>query len=260
MSNSGAQTSAPDSLLPVTRPDRASGLLGRALAQVSSGVRATSGQVQPWGAHWDRHNERTLRDLDGSRGPWWAALGDSCAQGIGATDPRRGWAALVMEDIERPWFNLSVSGATTAELLAVQIPVLHRLIACHGTPESVMVAIGANDLFRSPNMVRFARTFHRIGDELPDTRVLVALTPHASVSLLGLSADRTIRAVARDQDHTVVDINRYYRAPYRGMVATDRFHPNDVGYQAWARAFLDVIRRDRDGLDDLDDDDALTPR
>ena len=250
-----------DSPLPIPRPDRASGPLGRALARVSTGVRTTSDQVQPWGAYWDDHNEVTLGGLRAAPGPWWVTLGDSCAQGIGAGSPERGWAGQVMDAIDRPWFNLSVSGATTSDLLAVQLPALQGLIGLLGVPETIAVAIGANDLFRSPNIARFSRAFREIGEALPETRVLLALPPHAPISLLGIAADRTVRIVAADHGYEVVDINRYYRAPYRGLVAADRFHPNESGYQAWSRAFADALTPADDPLDRREPPEArITPR
>lgn len=250
-----------DSPLPVPRPDRASGPLGRALARVSSGVRTTSDQVQPWGAYWDDHNEVTLQALRSAPAPWWVTLGDSCAQGIGAGSPDLGWAGQVMDEIDRHWFNLSVSGATTTDLLAVQVPALAGLIGLLGVPETIAVAIGANDLFRSPNIARFSRAFRQIGEALPETRVLLALPPHAPISLLGIAADRTVRTVANDHGYEVVDINRYYRAPYRGMTAADRFHPNETGYQAWSRAFAEALTPRAGNSDDtLAPEGPVTPR
>jgi lysophospholipase L1-like esterase len=50
-----------------------------------------------------------------------------------------------------------------------------------------------------------------------------------------------VRTLGRRHDLRIVDVNRYYHAPFRGRLSVDRFHPNDRGYAEWAHAFADAL-------------------
>lgn len=233
-------------MLPVPRPARRVGPVGATLARFFDGVAAVVGQIDPYAAYWDERNDDAVTRV-GDDG-WWAVLGDSTAQGIGASAPDQGWVGHLDRSLARargpmPLVNLSVSGATTADVVAVQLPVLAALTDRLGPPRTVAVAVGANDVFRSPNLWRMWRSLGVISAAIPDGSVLGAV-PEASVSVLARLANSMIAGLAGEHGHVVADVPRHYRSPFRGRVAQDSFHPNDRGHLDWARAFTEALAID----------------
>ncbi|MGH9284785.1 MAG: SGNH/GDSL hydrolase family protein, partial [Acidimicrobiales bacterium] len=171
--------------------------------------------------------------------PLWVALGDSTAQGVGASAYDRGYVGLVLAELRRRdarWrvLNLSRSGARIVEVVADQLP---RLEAA-GAPDLVTCAVGANDLVRA-----------RLRRVLADLANLVeALPPGAVVATLpqGLGRRRTarvntaIRSWAGDNGLGVADVWARTGPPWAGKFAADAFHPNDTGYADWAAAVLEA--------------------
>ena len=91
---------------------------------------------------WTRQNENALA----ADGPLWVVLGDSTAQGLGASSPLHGYVGQVLNALRRtgsPWrvLNLSRSGAQTRHVLEDQLPLVDGL-----TPALVTCGIGSNDI------------------------------------------------------------------------------------------------------------------
>ncbi|NNE94586.1 MAG: SGNH/GDSL hydrolase family protein, partial [Acidimicrobiales bacterium] len=125
------------------------------------------------------------------------ALGDSLSQGIGATSIRASYVGLVAQRLRdrgcEPFgiVNLSRSGATTDDVLNVQLPALaaidHSLIAA-------MVTVGNNDLLRSARVGAAKKRLSSLIEELP-AGVVVATIPDAR-SQLAKAVNRHIRSEA----------------------------------------------------------------
>lgn len=225
--------------LPVPRPERAPGLVGGLVGRIP-GVARSLRQVVEFGDHWDAHNEAVLAGSPPAGG-WWAVLGDSAAQGVGASAPERGWAGVVAAELGLDaWFNLSVSGAKLADVAAVQVPRLAWLVEQLGAPERVLVAAGGNDLVRAVDVRGVRAALERLVGALP-TGSVVAAVPQTPWGILARSANGALRGLAAERDLVVADINRHYRFPYSRRTASDAFHPNDRGYREWARAFTEVL-------------------
>jgi acyl-CoA thioesterase-1 len=91
--------------------------------------------------YWLAHNDRVLARDDG---PLWVVLGDSTAQGLGASSPDGGYVGQVLAELRQetglPWrvLNLSVSGSLARDVLGAQLPLMlpaelhhdHRTLAC----------------------------------------------------------------------------------------------------------------------------------
>lgn len=173
----------------------------------------------------------------------YVAIGDSAAQGIGASSPDRSYVGVLAEEIGAITgrsvrvVNLSVSGATVELAVQDQLPRFLKL-----KPDVVTVAIGANDIAHW-DPAAFERGIRTI---------FAALPPHALVANLPFFyfprnerkvavANRIVRAVAAEHGLTVVPLHtetRHQGIP--GMLtqfAIDMFHPNDHGYRVWADAF-----------------------
>ena len=191
-------------------------------------------QVETYAAAWDDGNAAALA----TEGPLWLVLGDSAAQGVGASAHDRGWVGQVRDRLvaadPRPWrvVNLSRSGARTAEVVDVQWPRATELLGDAAT-DLVTAVVGGNDA-----------TGSREGPWRADVdRLCAALPPGAVVSTVarGVFERKTarvnehLRQRATEHGLRVADVWAHTGPPYRGLYA-DGFHPNDAGYRQWADA------------------------
>ena len=175
----------------------------------------------------------------------YAALGDSAAQGIGASHPDRGYVGVLARRLgdatRRPVevVNLSRSGARLNDVLDVQLPALAAL---GRTPDVVTVAIGGNDIVAYDRAL-FAEQAELLADALPDG-AYVADAPYfmhgrwerdsrqAADLLIAAAARRGLRPVA------LHDAQQARGWPAMATdFAADWFHPNDRGHRVWADAF-----------------------
>ena len=224
-----------------------------AAAVVSAGFAVAVG----WRRFWARltANSLVLNETLPVHSKWWrdhakergellyVAIGDSAAQGIGASRPDRSYVGVLADEIRTVTgrtvrvVNLSVSGATVGLAVQDQLPRFVTL-----KPDVVTVAIGANDIAKW-DPAAFERGIRTI---------FAALPPHALVANLPFFyfprnerkvavANRILRAVAAEHGLTVVPLHTETRHQgIAGMLtqfAIDMFHPNDHGYRVWADAF-----------------------
>ncbi len=177
----------------------------------------------------------------------YVALGDSAAQGIGASAPAAGYVGLLAERIAAVSgrsvrvVNLSVSGAKVADVLADQIPRLQVL-----SPDILTLDIGSNDIRRFDE-VSFTRDTRALMSVLPP-RTIVADVPcfyGGRSEERALLAARIMREAASARGHTVVELHAATEARRdareRNDFALDLFHPNDSGYRVWAAAFIPAV-------------------
>ncbi|KRC62040.1 esterase [Agromyces sp. Root81] len=177
----------------------------------------------------------------------YVAIGDSAAQGIGASRPDRSYVGMIADELRESTgrsvrvVNLSVSGATTALAVRDQLPRFRGL-----RPDVVTVSIGANDI-ADWDPVRFDRNIRSIFAELPLHAVVADLPcfhfPHNERKVA--EANRMLRAAAREHGLVVVGLHEATRRQgLRGILtqfARDMFHPNDHGYAVWADAFRPAL-------------------
>ena len=177
----------------------------------------------------------------------YVAIGDSAAQGIGASRPDRSYVGVLADDIRDLTgrslrvVNLSVSGATTELAVLDQLP---RLAKLH--PDLVTVAIGANDIALW-DPARFERNMRAILDAVPDDAIVADLPCfHFPKNERKVAvANRILRRLAAERGLTVVPLHELTkRQGLRGILtqfAEDMFHPNDHGYRIWADAFRPAL-------------------
>jgi acyl-CoA thioesterase-1 len=177
----------------------------------------------------------------------YVALGDSTAQGVGASQPERGYVGVLADRMRqqsgRPVMviNLSVTGAKVQDVLDTQVPTLRRL-----HPDVVTVAIGANDV-RSFDAGQFASGMDRLAAQLP-SGTFIADVPWF---MGGAWEDNAVRAgvdIAQESAARGLVLVPLHRAlAQRGWAsmltdfAPDWFHPNDKGYRVWANTFWAVM-------------------
>lgn len=188
---------------------------------------------------------KSQRDREGEL--LYVAIGDSAAQGIGASKPGRSYVGAVAQHIRATTgrsvrvVNLGISGATVGIALDKELRHLAKL-----APDIVTVSIGANDI-PSFDAARFERELEALFSQLP---------PHAIVADLPtfyfLPAERVVkvanvilREVAASHGLTTAPLHERMRRQGMWGVTTqfagDLFHPNDRGYRVWASAFLSAV-------------------
>jgi lysophospholipase L1-like esterase len=199
------------------------------------GVGTVQDQIAPYAEAWRTSNAAALR----SEGPLWVALGDSMSQGIGASSWQAGWllqaAARVRKD-GQPFriVNLSISGARVRDVIDRQVPALNAL----GTaPDLVTVLVGANDVGTRRSRAELPGSFTRMLGLLPDGSV-VATMPQPLRAARAVN-ELIVRASAERQ--MVVAETKVPPWGWRGRLAEDHFHPNDLGYAAIADTFVEAI-------------------
>ena len=180
----------------------------------------------------------------------YVAIGDSAAQGVGASQPGRSYVGLIAQHLRQRTgrsvrvINLSTSGARLREAIALQLAPLRRL-----APDIVTVAIGAND---TPGFERdrFTRELREVYDSLPAGSI-VAEVPSFYLGTSERNVRVANRIVHRLAAEHGFDVALLYAATRRqgaaryalNQVAADFFHPNDRGYRVWTSAFLPLIDR-----------------
>lgn len=177
----------------------------------------------------------------------YVAIGDSAAQGIGASAPRNSYVGVIADHIKAAtgrsvrMVNLSVSGATVALAVADQLPRFADL-----KPDIVTVAIGANDI-ASFDPALFEEGIRKVFSAIPEDAIVGDLPcfylPWNEKKVAVGNA--ILRRVAAARGLTVVPLHdTMKRQGLRGVVtqfAEDLFHPNDRGYRVWASAFLPAV-------------------
>ncbi|MGR0319294.1 SGNH/GDSL hydrolase family protein [Agromyces sp. ZXT2-3] len=193
----------------------------------------------------------------------YVALGDSAAQGIGASRPDHSYVGLLarlMRDTTGRTVrvvNLSVSGATTSLAVQDQLPKLAKF-----RPDVMTVSIGANDIAKW-DQEAFERNLREIFAAVPSHALVADLPffyfPHNERKVA--VANLILRRVAAERGLEVVRLHRETRV--RGWrrifthFANDWFHPNDHGYQVWADAFRPAVLASLEARFPVDD--SLAP-
>lgn len=207
-----------------------------------------------WGAGlW-----RLRRSVERNRAYWsvprgkaggllYVALGDSTAQGIGASGPERGYVGLIAERLRaasgRPVqvVNLSRSGARVRDVVDEQLP---RLVGL--SPDLVTVGVGANDI-TDYDAGRFRLDIDALIAALPEGTV-VGDVPWFMHGGTGRKSGQAATYVATRAGARGLAVARLHRAMrdrgWKSMLtdfAPDWFHPNDRGHRRWADAFWEAI-------------------
>jgi len=227
---------------------QAAGLRATKFGRWTDGVNAMRADCVAFAAYWEAHNARVLTKLETEPGPLWVALGDSTAQGLGAPDPRGGYAGQTLQQLRRRtgqhWrlLNLSVSGALIRDVLADQVPRLPV------APDLVTCGVGANDIFYSAPAKLFG-DMRALLDTVPEGTVVLDLPLLAGfwgivgrMSIPYISRiNRVIREVAGERKLPVAGVSAQFTPPWTGKFACDSFHPSQDGYRDWTRALLAAI-------------------
>jgi len=176
----------------------------------------------------------------------YLALGDSAAQGIGATHPMKGYVGLIAKSIEEKdsksvrIINISKTGAKFDDYLKDQAPIVATL-----KPDVVTIQIGANDI-RDFNAEQYRAKFKEVLKTLPDgtfvsNMPLFNSRPGSTAN--GKQGSEIIQEELRNYPNlrfVDLQLETIQHQSVFGF-APDLFHPNNISYKNWANAFLKEI-------------------
>ena len=221
------------------RTGRGPGLLTRGLGLVLPGVRHVGAQVEPYARAWAEHNHHALS----TPGRRWVVLGDSMAQGVGASAWDAGWVDQLRGPTRRRTATRSSSSTSRPPGRAPPTSSSSRSRCCATCPPAVdteatdlvTVLVGSNDLFAGGgHRDRLPDEFGRMVRALPRASVVATLPqPRAAAR----RANSHVQDAAGRGDLVMVDMRAEGPTSWRGRLAPDFFHPNDAGYAEMARAF-----------------------
>jgi lysophospholipase L1-like esterase len=204
------------------------------LSRLLPGVRDVQAQTAPYAQAWAEHNREALV----ATGPLWVVLGDSMSQGLGASRFDRGWVGRLAPSL--PGYrcvNLSMSGGRIQDVLDHQLPAMATL----GTePALVTVLIGTNDLMSPQNRVGAARRLGTMLDRLPPGTI-VGNQPGRYADALEIN--RVIDEAVAGRGLILAEFRHPRIRKWKGRLAADHFHPNDVGYAEMAEIFAEALTR-----------------
>ena len=176
----------------------------------------------------------------------YLALGDSAAQGIGATNPMKGYVGLIANSVEEKsgksvrTVNISKTGAKFDDYLKDQAPIVATL-----KPDFVTIQIGANDI-KEFNAEQYRAKFKEVLKTLPEgtfvsNMPLFNSRPGSTES--GKKGSAIIHEELRNYPNLrFVDL-QLETTQHQSVFgfAPDLFHPNNISYKNWANAFLKEI-------------------
>ena len=172
----------------------------------------------------------------------YLALGDSAAQGIGATSPSRGYVGLIATRLEAQTnkkvriVNLSKTGAKMEDYLQEQAPKIKDFKA-----DYVTIEIGANDIsvFQAD---KFRSDFKKVLQSLPEGSFVSNMPLFNSRPMSSSSAKQASEIIKAELKSypklNFVDLQKQ-TSEHQSIFgfAPDLFHPNDFSYKNWADAF-----------------------
>ncbi len=201
------------------------------------GLLSMKASLSSYARYWHRQS---------TRGEFtYVALGDSAAQGIGASSPERGYVGLLAHHIQITTrrsvriVNLSVSGAKVADVTAKQVPQLK-----HYRPDLVTVEIGGNDVIHY-DAPTFSRDYDALATALPPDSIVSNLPYFGGRIRRGSevsAANQVVAAAARRHGLQMVDLYAKTKQD-RSLLnnSYDLFHPSNRGYKNWEAAFWQVV-------------------
>ena len=191
----------------------------------------------------------------GHRALKYLALGDSYTICTGASDATKRWPSIIASRLGAELTNPAVNGFTTLDLIRDELPFVHQL-----RPDVLSVLIGVNDLVQGRAPRQYRESLVTIYDE-------VATLAHAHVAAISIPNWSYVPAAADfgGKEHvreltnvfnTValeealarrfiwVDIGPASTAGVgsAGWIASDRLHPGDAQYAAWAEVIWSAVK------------------
>lgn len=176
----------------------------------------------------------------------YLALGDSAAQGIGATSPMRGYVGLIAKRLQAQSgksvkiINLSKTGAKMDDYLRDQAPRAQKIKA-----DVVTIEIGANDV-TAFNAEDYRAQFKKVLASLPDGAYVANMplfNSRPGTKSNAKQASQIVQEELRAYPRLHLANLEKQTSEHQNIFgfAPDLFHPNNISYKTWADAFWGAI-------------------
>lgn len=207
-------------------------------------------QLARYKHYWERNNQQAA-----TRGEiLYVALGDSTAQGIGATHPDKSYPGVIRQELAEQegkpvrLVNLSESGAKVRAVIDTQLPALEKLGINDRT--IITIEIGANNMFNF-NASKFESEMDELMGKLPP-QALISDLPYFGESRF--KSKQAHVAVANDIMYRLAEKHGFKLVPLHAQIqrngglrtfAADWFHPSNTAYREnWAPVFLERLQQE----------------
>lgn len=193
----------------------------------------------------------------------YLALGDSYTIGTGASSPAHNYPSILATRLSEATgakvalTNPAVNGFTTEDLIANELALVDRL-----KPLLVTILIGVNDIVQGRSIESYGKSLATIYDvvaalELEPGMVIAISIPNWSVvpAAAGFGDRGRLRHLtdefnglaqieAAKRGFAWVDITDVSTSGdgTPGWISSDRLHPGDVQYAAWADVIWEAVR------------------
>lgn len=203
-------------------------------------------QVGRYAGYW----RQRATESSGSSELVYVALGDSVAQGIGATSPAKGYVGLLADALQQKTgrrvkvMNLSRTGAKVADALNDQLPQLNNL-----QPDVVTLGIGSNDVIGDWDEADFRRDMKLLLADLPEKTVIGDLpyfgtTRKKSLEPRVLAANTIIRELAEERGLKVAPLYQITASDKSILtLSADLLHPSNRSHHNWYDAYWRVLEQ-----------------
>lgn len=178
----------------------------------------------------------------------YLALGDSAAQGIGASSPMKSYVGVISNRLAEKTgktvkiVNISKTGAKMRDYLRVQAPTVKKTQA-----DIVTIEIGANDVAKF-DPETFRADFKKVLATLPNG-AYVSNMPLFNSRLGSTTNAKTASLIIEEElkkypKLVFVDLQKQTSKNQSIFgFAPDLFHPNNLSYKNWADAFWQKIEQ-----------------
>ncbi len=183
----------------------------------------------------------------------YIALGDSTAQGIGASQPERGYVGIISEELAQKngkkvrTLNFSKTGARIDDVLNRQLALLQQ--ANINDQTVVTIEIGANDM-SSFEAGKFEKQMDELMSKLPGQTII------SDIPYFGGGLHKRLEPDVKQANEIMYSLAPKYNfklVPLHAKIsenddslrnyAADRFHPSNNAYKTqWAPVFLEQIK------------------
>jgi lysophospholipase L1-like esterase len=191
----------------------------------------------------------------------YVALGDSTVEGVGASSAASNYVSRLYARLRERYrhsklTNLGVAGATSADVVREQLEPALGL-----KPDLVTLSIGPNDVTTGVSVHAFAdnvdTVLRRLAGETHAVLVInllpdLAVTPRFAereaareVGRLSVTFNDALRRVGARRGAAIVDLyaaSRREVPAHPELMASDGYHPSDLGYARWAELMWEAVR------------------
>lgn len=223
-------------------------LFGLVLA-VLIGLAELLSQLPRYKNYWRKNNQQPSRPGE----LVYVALGNSAAQGVGATSPRKGYVGLIAKELEAATgksvriVNLSKSGARIRDVLGSQLQKYQALKL--NSKHIATIEIGANDIIDF-DKTKFEKEMNELMSRLPNSVVMSDLATLKGSRMAKYDKDvqqanKIMYRLAKKYNRQLAGINKLSLQNHGLRVfSIDILHPSNYGYRTnWTPAFMEMIKK-----------------